>query len=173
MFVRRGGHPKMRGKAAEIRYVGAPLLAVWEQEMRRGLMTHRQVHLMLKFNVRMEAILTEYKFSNKLLDNAAASFKQCAFDMLQLQSVVAAHFADEAQSLFNVTNKSHMVAHIALLSNHIKPRLCWCFSGEDMMKHTQRLGQNCVKGLDGAKATVKMALHYRLGLHCLFEGMAD
>jgi hypothetical protein len=40
---------------------------------------------------------------------------------------------EEEAHLFQVTSKTHMALHCALLSKHINPRVVWCFSGEDMM----------------------------------------
>ena len=54
MFVRASGHPKLRGKAAEIRHFGPVLLEVWRKHMKPRLDTHRKIELMLSLNVRME-----------------------------------------------------------------------------------------------------------------------
>ena len=85
--------------------------------------------------------------------------------MAQLQTAIAAHFMEQGQQLYDITSKTHMVLHCAMLSKHISPRVSWCFSGEDNMKVTQTLAKSCVRGLTGSAAQVKMAQHYRLGLH--------
>ena len=42
MFVRRGGFPKLRGKAAEIRYLARPMLEVWSRHRNEGVQLHRR-----------------------------------------------------------------------------------------------------------------------------------
>ena len=148
MFMRRNKTHKLRGKAAEIKYFGVVLLWVWNKYMNQALAIHRQISLMLQMNLRMETILTLCRDCTVLTDGYAEEFKQCAFDMAQLNSQVSEHFLeDEEANLFVVTTKLHMVMHCALLAKHINPRLVWCFSGEDMMKHGQILASSCVKCL--------------------------
>ena len=42
MFVRQSGFPKLRGKAAEIRYLAGPMLEVWRRRMNQGVQLHRR-----------------------------------------------------------------------------------------------------------------------------------
>eukprot|EP00972_Heterocapsa_arctica_P055593 8200645-Heterocapsa_arctica.AAC.1 len=89
---------------------------------------------MLKLNVRLESILTEHPDEFALPGPAANEFEGVAFAMAQLQTAIAEHFLGQGQQLYDITSKTHMVLHCALLSKHISPRVSWCFSGEDNMK---------------------------------------
>ena len=49
--------PKVRGKAIEVRNIGRPLLSFWQRSMNHDCMQHRQIELLLRSSVRMEAIV--------------------------------------------------------------------------------------------------------------------
>ena len=134
MFVRKKGYPKLRGKAAEIRHFGPALLALWTACADPASDLHQRIKLMLKLNVRLESILTEHPDEFALPGPAANEFEGVAFAMAQLQTAIAEHFLGQGQQLYDITSKTHMVLHCALLSKHISPRVSWCFSGEDNMK---------------------------------------
>ncbi|CAE8586409.1 unnamed protein product, partial [Polarella glacialis] len=170
MFCRKSGYPKLRGKANEIRHFGAALLGLWGAHMNGALELHRKVHLMLKLNVRMETLLTEYRDESALPPAAAREFTDACRNMMLLYTQLAEHFVQEGEKLFDIASKSHMVMHSAILSKYLSPRRVWCFAGEDMMGKTQILAKSCVRGISGAAATVKLAKHYRLGLRLLFDG---
>jgi hypothetical protein len=166
MFTRKNKTHKLRGKAAEIKYFAQVIFWLWERHMNPSLTLHKQILLLLKKNSQMEEMLATYKDSFALPDAEAMLFKQYAFDLAQLNNQISEHFMEEEEPyLFQVTSKTHMVLHCALLAKYINPRVVWCFSGEDMMKNVQLLAVSCVKGVQGPKAVNKMVSHYRLGLH--------
>lgn len=170
MFVRKKGFPKLRGTAAEIKHFGPVLLATWENFMNENVDLHRQIRLMLKLNVRMESILNDHAGEIALPPVPAESFKEAAFQMGQVHSMVAEYFlTEEAYKLFDLTCKLHHVMHCALLAKYLNPRKVWCFTGEDMMGKDQEMAKSCVKGNSGPRAVVKMSSHYALGLHLKFE----
>ena len=58
MFERKSPqYPKLRGKAAEIKYLCGPLLSVWQKYMNRRLKVHREIELYLTMNRDLEEIL--------------------------------------------------------------------------------------------------------------------
>ena len=122
MFLRQSGCPKMRGKAAEIKYFVYPLLALWQAFMNPALKVHKQIRLMLEANAHLEDLLTEYEQDVAFPPPVADDFENTCCTMLCLHGQVAAHFAEEGMDLFNLTAKSHMVQHISLLARCISPR---------------------------------------------------
>ena len=66
--------------------------------------------------------------------------------------------------LFNVVIKNHYLAHIALISAYINPRLGWTFMGEDLMQKVRRIGGSCssVNSLVGVGR--KFTKHYLAGM---------
>ena len=77
------------GTAAEIKCFGPVLLATWDNFMNSNLALHRQIRLMLKLNVHMENILSDYAHEIALPAGPAESFKRAAFQMGQVYSMVA------------------------------------------------------------------------------------
>ena len=173
MFVRQGKFPKLRGKASEVRHLGAALHELWVDKMNHGITVHRQIALMLKLNVGMEKLLTDFKDEFALPAGPAADFDNYCTDMLLLQSQVAQHFLEEGYQFFDITSKSHMLQHLGMMSRYLSPRLIWAFMGEDQMQRLQRVAKNCTRGNGVAQQNIKVAKHYRLGLHFLFEDISD
>ena len=173
MFVRKTGPAKLRGRASEVKHLGAALLALWEKYMRARLEVHRKIQVMLKLNVRLEQILYEQAGAFKFDEAAAREFRAAAFAMAQLHAELANHWRSEGYNLFDATTKTHCLLHIAMLAGCFNPRLGWCFGGEDMQQRVQLLAKSCVRGNTSTAATCKMSQHYRLGLHCLLSGFED
>lgn len=170
MFIRnKGKYPKLRGKAAEVKSLGPGLLALWEDKMNPNLAIHRQVRLMLRANCRMEEILSENKDEWVLPASAAVEFEETCRTMLLLQTQLAEHFLQESEALFDITSKTHMLQEISLMGRCINPRLVWAYAGEDMMQRMQQIAMQCTQGNSQGQTTIKMARHYRLGLHYLFK----
>lgn len=174
MFVRKKGarldYPKLRGKAAEIKYVGAALANLWQKKMDQTDDVHRKINLLMKCNLKMEEIMNRNKHRHNIPKRSADELVSAAFTMGQLHLSLCEHFLDdENHKLFNVTSKSHMVLHCVLTSMYINPARTWCFAGEDFMRKVQKLGESCCRGVDGGQAANKMVAHYRLALHHTFK----
>ncbi|CAJ1402570.1 unnamed protein product [Effrenium voratum] len=164
-----GRFPKLRGKAAEVRHFGAALHALWNAHMNPHLILHRRINLMLQLNCQLENMITEYKDDFAFPPGPAEDFENTCTTMLQLQTQVAEHFLEEGIAYFDVTSKCHMLQELAILARHINPRLIWVFCGEDMMQKMQQVAQSCTRGNTPGQTNLKMARHYRLGLHFLFK----
>lgn len=174
MFLRnKGKYPKLRGKAAEVKSLGPGLVSLWENKMNEHLAVHRKVLIMLKANCRLEEILAEHKDEWALPAGPAIEFEETCATMLLLQTQLAEHFLQESEALFDITSKSHMLQEISLMAKCINPRLVWAFCGEDMMQRMQQIAMACVQGNTQGQTTIKMARHYRLGLHYLFKRLHD
>ena len=117
MFVRKTDFPKLRGKAAEIKGFGPVVLALFSKFMNPNLEIHKAIRAMLKLNVQMESILDQYKHHIALPSRPATQFKNCATGMAQMQLKCCQHFLGEPDiKAFNITSKTHMVVHSALLA---------------------------------------------------------
>ncbi len=170
MFQRKNKFSKLRGKGSELRHFGNALNALWDKYKNPHLEVHRQISLMLRLNCKLEATLSDHKDKFSLPPAVADDFEYTCRSMMLLQNAVAEHFISEGEQYFDVTSKSHFVQHLAMLSKHISPRVIWAFKGEDQMARMQQLCQSCTKGNTQAAVTIKMARHYRIGLHLLFKG---
>ena len=62
------------------------------------------------------------------------------------QNAVCSFYAAQHLPVFNITIKSHYLAHACIGAQWINPRKVWCFMGEDFMKHMRELGHSCCLG---------------------------
>ena len=167
MFERKSPqYPKLRGKAAEIKYLCGPLLSVWQKYMNRRLKVHREIELYLTMNRDLEEILIVNRQDLALPEEDAKKFQHLCTGMLLLLSNIAEHFI--ADKLFNLTQKSHFMQHISLLARFLSPRLTWCFMGEDMQRRISTLAKACVNGQRPGQTIGKMMVRYRIALHLQF-----
>lgn len=171
MFVRTGKYPKLRGKASEVRHFGPALLSLWQRHMNSAITIHRQIELILKANIALEQYISDYKGEFAFPPLVAQRFEETCNTMLLLQSQVAEHFVGEGLKLFDITSKTHMLQELAIASKYISPRVVWAFMGEDQMQRVQKVAQSCTRGVGVSVQSVKLARHYRLGLHFLFQGL--
>lgn len=170
MFVRKKGGPKLRGKAIEVRYFRHVILSLWARFYNPRLAIRRMILTFLKLNQQVDGILEEHKDSFALPEEAAKTFQETIFRMGHLHLLLEEHFSTEENTphLFTATSKLHGLAHSGLLSKHINPRMVWCFTGEDYMRHIQQLCQACAKGT-GPYLTVNTVIDVmRVALHLQF-----
>ena len=164
-------YPMLKGRAAEIRHLGPPLLAAWRHYADMSDMAHKQVEIALSSCVEMELIVDRHVEDPTLPPDDAQKFHDAVFDFLACYSYLANHFATlpigSRRKLFNTTVKFHFLAHLGLLAWSLNPRYGWCYSGEDMMQKTKTLMQSCLRGLGTDKAPAKMLQKYLYGLHIM------
>lgn len=171
---------KLKGTAAEVRNLTTPLSIVWQTMMDSGEIDRdnlqiRQIRLALRFSARSEHILDEHAKAYRLPPDAAAEFEDVVFRFLACQSALRHHYSaalpiTERINIFNVTIKSHYVAHIALSAKFFNPRRAWCYSGEDMMKVVKLLAHSCVKGNSAIRASQKSMDKYAAFMHVMLLG---
>ena len=167
MFQRKEGqYPKLRGKAAEIKWLFGPMLYLWEKYHKPALQVHRQILLYLKLNYQVEEALVIHREALALPPEAASNFENSVTTMMLLLTSIAEHFL--ADRLFNITQKAHFIQHISILARFVSPRMTWCFVGEDMQKRMSTLAKTCVAGQQPGQTVVKMLARYRIGLHLQF-----
>ena len=96
-------------------------------------------------------------------------FKQMTWVYLRLYTALAKTFMNEGKLLFDITVKSHYMAHLMIQSEWLNPRLSWTFAGEDFMHIMKILAQSCVRGTQGPKVAAKMLAKYSLTLDLRFQ----
>ena len=166
MFVRKKDFPKLRGKAAEIKGFGKTAVHIWDKVMDTRDTVHRRVKVFLQKNLELDTLLDTYPTTAghwSLPQHKAKEFKETMFTVGQLHVQLRDHFKAKGIKAFNMTAKSHMLMHIALLSEHVHLTLGWCFQSEGFMRVVQRLLQSCVRGNTAVQAMGKATIHYNLG----------
>ena len=165
MFVPDAKHfPVLKGRAAEIRNFGPPLLAAWEKYMNPRNQQHRQIRLALIASVELERILDRNADRFVLAGDEAALFRKHCFDLAALISGIGHVYHSRGVFLFHFTVKTHYLMHFGLSCTELSPRVGWCYSGEDMMGRVKVLVQASCRGTSPQKLMPKMLQKYSIGL---------
>ena len=138
--------PMLKGKGAEIRHVMPALLTVWRQHRNLANDMHTRVETGLLMSQRMDEIIDCTKGSFVLASPWLEEFRTAAFVFLQTQNSLAQYYNAHGLYLFNVTIKSHYMAHAAIQAAWMHPTLSWTFRGEDLMQHMKRMHSFCSQG---------------------------
>ena len=164
MFYKQGEFPRLKGKAAELRHFGKPLLHAFDQLMDRGDRVHRQIRLGLVYSINIETILDDHADDFRLPPDAATQLNTQIMNLLTIQNALARHFQDAGILLFHTTIKSHYLLHIGLKADQLNPRMSWCYSGEDLMQQTKLLIQGSQRGNPPQSIAPKVMLKYIMAL---------
>ena len=138
--------PRLRGKAAEVRQLGAPLLEAW-QKRRGDSVLHRQVEYLMRRSVKLEDMLSDNKELVLYPPALAEEFRRVTEEYLQMYSAVARAYGEAGRMLFDVTPKHHMLWHAADSAKWLNPCRVWCYMGEDNMQVVRRLGTYAMRAV--------------------------
>jgi hypothetical protein len=151
--------PKLKGKAAEIRDVGRPLLHILRPFIDMTKREHRWMIEAIEYNVRMEDLYLEHIDKYRLPLASAKELFMCSLQFGRRVCALRRHFGD-VHLLYRVTGKLHIITHSCFLSQYVHPRFGACWSGEDFMRVSQRLLQSCLNGVHPRKVVSKAMLRY-------------
>ena len=164
MVIRQNDFPVLRGKAAEVRNFGVPLLACCHALLQQERPVHRQITLCMERLVRFEEIIDESTGSFCVPAAAAAELEQCTMDFLLVNTLLGHRFHREGILLFHCTIKYHVLMHIALGARDLHPKLAWCYAGEDMMQKLKRIVRSCHVGTGALQVGPTAMVKYTRGL---------
>ena len=156
--------PCLKGKAAECRGMVIPLLVVAHALLADDVPIHKVMKKQLEMAVRMEELLDKHKHENRLPLAARAQFKDACFAFAQFNTALGHLFHRQGNVLFHHTIKQHYVCHLGLVAEYINPRLCWCYSGEDLMHKIKLLVQGSHSGTSPLLVPPKVIKRYCIGL---------
>ena len=169
MFERGERFPMLKGKGAEVRHLGRPLLRVFQQHMDAETRQHKQIKMALDFSVQIEEILDVHEDLYALPTDAAKELSDACYAFCGLVTAIGRHYHDAGIQYFNFTIKSHYLLHIALLSMVVNPRLAWCYKGEDFMQIVQKIIAASVRGTPAYSVEAKTLRKYANGLNLKFR----
>ena len=139
MYLGDGGFPRLKGRAAEIRWFVRPLIEVFKVHMDDSIREHRLVLLGLEASLKLENILADHTSEFCWALDVHLDFLKTTYDFLGLLTALANHFHSKGELLFNFTIKNHYLLHIALYSRYISPQAAWCYGGEDFMNICKKI----------------------------------
>ena len=168
MFVKENDFPRLKGRGAEIKAMAHPLVEIWEMWMDDTVDEHAFVYEGLRMSARMENILSANVRCSRLPPAAAHEFKECAFAFLAVQTAAAQIYNTRVPNplfLFDVTIKSHCLAHVGLECLFMNPRMGWNYTGEHYVSRMKVVASSCCKGNRPDQSQRKMIAKYRQGFH--------
>ena len=139
--------PCLKGKAAEVKHLAAPLLKCCKAHLSADNAQHTQIILGMEMVVQMETILDSYPDDFVLPAHAANELKKAAQAFYQLNTALATFYHPRTIQLFHHTIKFHYMLHISEMAAYIHPRLCWCYAGEDLMGIARTIVQSAQRGV--------------------------
>lgn len=160
--------PLLKGKGAEIRSLCGPLLRAFEGLMDTAKKEERWMKLLLSMAVKAETILDNHAGDYKLPAEAAEEYKQSTEAFFQLNTSLGHFFHQQGIMLFNFVIKMHYGLHIGMISQHINPRLGWCYAGEDFMQRVKSISQASSAGSPPHLIVDKIVKKYSQGLAMTF-----
>ena len=163
--------PKLKGRAAEIKHLIPALLHAWSSFHDALDPAHCAIRLALQMSLKMDRILDEHPDTFVLPPNIARDFCGATYVFLNQFTFLANHYNRDGDMIFNLTVKSHMLAHVGLRCSSLNPRRSWCFSGERLMLIIRRIMQSCVRGTNVKDQNQKFMEKYRQALHLTFSGL--
>jgi len=161
-------HPKLKGRAAEVRGLVYSLVHVFDKYKDPTNLQHVQIMICLKKSCTLEQMLEDHRGDYAIPREYADEFEAVGLDFLVVYGALAKYYTDRGRKLFNLTIKAHYLAHAILNARFISPRMAWTYMGEDFMRVSRRLLAVCCAGNKPEQATVKFAMHYRVGMNQVF-----
>ena len=163
MFTKAGEFPVLKGRTAEVRHLGKPLLKVWNDRFDARKQLHRWIRLALMKSVAIEDVLDENKGAFALDDASARSLIDHSFALMSLVTALG-NMCQPQYMLFHYTIKCHYLLHSALMGKYLNPSMGWAYQGEDYMQKAKMLLASCQRGNKPQRA-LKMAMQkYCYGL---------
>ena len=160
--------PKLKGKAVEMCGLMPALEWLWGCVCNPEDPMHVQIKTLLQCSVKIDEILDNHGGDDCWEPDVSNQFKHVVFGynalMTPLLRGYGARGGGRSMFLFNVVIKNHYLAHIALISAYINPRLGWTFMGEDLMQKVRRIGGACSRGNSLVPVGRKFTKHYLAGM---------
>ena len=139
MFYSVGEFARLKGRAAELRNFGRPLLNVFTKFMDNSNRIHKLIRLGLHFSMLMEDILDRNVSEFVLNQTDHREFLESCYNFLAAQTALGNHYHPKGLLRLHCTIKSHYMLHIALYSRYMNPRLVWTYMGEDYMQNIKQI----------------------------------
>lgn len=100
--------------------------------------------------------------------NALAEYQRAVFQFLLMQNLLGTYYPENGVKLFDITIKSHALAHSAFQAKFLNPVLTWCWSGEDFMHTIKDVAQNNMSGTTTRQLSYSVTRAYCSGIHFLW-----
>ena len=164
--------PKLKIRANQARHLNAVMARVWSKYYNADDVHHVMILMAMQASCRTEQILDDNADSFRWPEEVADEYIDQTFQYLMLFNALGSHYNGRGWLLFDVIVKTHYLAHAALHSRWLNPRLGWCYGGEDSMHLMKRFISACSAGNQPAKLVHKVMDRYRYAIHLELSGVS-
>jgi hypothetical protein len=160
----RDSYPRLRGRAAEVKWLVPVLNALWAKYRRPGNELDKLVAELLQTQQLVQNLLDESSAEFQMDEESARELPK-ATDRLLATYSRAAHAANAmGELLFSVVPKHHMLYHFSRKAWYLHPRRGACYADEDYMSTIKQLVKGSVNALPLQKKPSAILNKYRWGL---------
>ena len=160
----RAAYPKLKGRAAEVKWLAPALQAVWARHMRHGVEQDHWVAGCLASLCQMQSILDSDSRNFFLEPGQVLHFRTLVDQHLSLYSRLAAAADSVGDLLWTVAPKHHLMWHLAWKSQYLHPRRGSCYQDEDFMRRMKGMVQGCTASNAMHKVPLAVLHKYRWGM---------
>ena len=157
-------YPRLKGRAAEVKWLVPVLLVLWRRHKRAGVQMDDWVEACLAAQVRLQEIMDDEPRAFLMDEGLARELRAVADRMLSFYARLA-HAANEAGDLlWTVAPKHHQLWHLCAKAIYMHPRRGACYIDEDFMKRVKAIVQACTAATPLHKVPLTLLQKYRWGM---------
>ena len=157
-------YPRLKGRAAEVKWLAPVLLALWRRHGRPGVQVDQWVEACLTSQVRLQEIIDEEPAALFIEPALAAELPAVADRMLSFYSRLADAANRAGELLWTVAPKHHQLVHICARAAYLHPRRGSCFVDEDFMRRVKGIVQACTAATPLHRVPMTLLQKYRWGM---------
>lgn len=157
-------YPRLKGRAAEIKWLVPVLQAIWERRKRPGNQIDQLVSIVLQEQLTFQALIDEDADMFQMEAESAKQLPKTVDRLLATYARLAFEANQQGELLWSMVPKHHMLWHFARKAWCLHPRRGACYSDEDFMGVVKRLVQGCTSATELHKVASTVLKKYRWGM---------
>jgi hypothetical protein len=157
-------YPRLKGRAAEVKWLVPVLNALWPKYRRPGSPMDRLVAELLQTQQVIQELLDAEASEFQMSSESARELSKATDKLLATYSRAAVAANELGELLFSVVPKHHMLWHFSRKAWHLHPRRGACSTDEDYMSAVKQLVKGCMHALPLQKIPLALLQKYRWGL---------
>lgn len=157
-------YPKLKGRAAEIKWLAPCLRNIWERHRRPGLEEDEWVARALDTLCAMQELLDEDSRQFFMAVPQVAEFRLLIDEHLTWYCKLAGKADSVGDLLWTLAPKHHWLWHMGWKSQFLHPRRSACYQDEDFMKVVKSIVKACTASTPLHKVPLYVLHKYRWGM---------
>ena len=160
-----GSYPRLKGRAAEIKWLVPVLQVIWRRHRRPGHDVDGLVGSLLDNQVRFQNLLDEDATDFQMEPGRARELCEVTDLVVGTYCRLAAAADRDGKLLWSVVPKHHMLWHFARKAKWLHPRRGACYQDEDFMGTVKALVEGCTRAIPLHKVASTVLTKYRWGMY--------